>query len=130
MTPKKNPQVLVSSSPESGASGVSVDHGGLEVEKFLNFSTSKSDSYDRGGDVAMISSPEFSRSGVLVSSQGSGNRLLSPNVIVVDQRVKVEDEMAAVEIKNSNSVSKRKKEQHHNEGNTAKRETVCEREIK
>ena len=44
--------------------------------------------------------------------------------------MKVEDEMAAVEIKNSNSVSKRKKEQHHNEGNTAKRETVSEREIK
>jgi hypothetical protein len=113
-------QVSVSGSPESGASGVSVDRGGSEVEKFLNFSASESDSYDRGGDVARVSSPEFSGSGVSVSSQVSGNQPLSPNVIVVDQRVKVEDEMAAAAMKNSNSVSKRKKEQHHDEGNTPK----------
>ena len=58
-------QVSVSGSLESGASGVSVDRGGSEVEKFLNFSASESDSYDRGGDVARVSSPEFSGCGVV-----------------------------------------------------------------
>jgi hypothetical protein len=111
VTPKKNPQVSVSGFSESGASGVSIDRGGSEVEKFLNFSASESDSYDCDGDVARVSSPKFFGSGVSVSSQDSGNRPLSPNVIVVDQRVKVEDKMAAAAMKNSNSVSKRKKEQ-------------------
>jgi hypothetical protein len=62
--------------------------------------------------VARVSSPEFSECGVSVLSQGSGNRPLSPTVIMVYQRVKVEDEMAAAVMKNSNSISKRKKEQH------------------
>ena len=108
---QKIPQVSISGSSESGASGVSIDRSGSEVEKFLNFSASESDSYDRDGDVARVSSPKFFGSGVSVSSQDSGNRPLSPNVIVVDQRVKAEDKMEAAAMKNSNSISKRKKEQ-------------------
>jgi hypothetical protein len=41
---QKKPQVWVSGSPESSALGVSVDRGGSEAEKFLNFSASESDS--------------------------------------------------------------------------------------
>lgn len=111
-------------SQESGASGVSIDRG-TDVAKFLNFPASESDSDGRdyypqvssenSGDrdpnvvVGMsCHSPDSGGcdrefSGGSVSSQGSGYRPPSPdsgNVIVVDQKIKMEAETG----------SKRKKE--------------------
>ncbi|XP_041027760.1 bZIP transcription factor 17-like [Juglans microcarpa x Juglans regia] len=115
-------QLSNSSSQDSGASGISGDRGS-EVARFLNSSASESDrcglessprvfsdnfvlnvqSLDSGG-----CDHEFS--GGSVSSQGSGYRPPSPDVIVVDQKIKVEDDRGS-----KNCSSKRKKQQ--NEGN-------------
>ncbi|KAK7828587.1 bZIP transcription factor 17 [Quercus suber] len=106
----------------SGSSGVSTDHVGSDVSKFLNFSGSGSGSAESGsGDaparVLNFPSPESGGSesggGGSVSSQGSENGPRSPNVIVVDQMVKVEEETAS-----KNCVSKRKKD-HVEEGISA-----------
>ncbi|XP_030925917.1 bZIP transcription factor 17-like [Quercus lobata] len=102
----------------SGSSGVSTDHVASDVSKFLNFSGSgsaESDSGDAPATVLNFPSPESGGSessggGGSVSSQGSGNGPRSPNVIVVDQVIKVEEETAS-----KNCVSKRKKE-HVEEG--------------
>ena len=102
----------------SGSSGVSTDHVASDVSKFLNFSGSGSAESDSGDAVARVlnfPSPESGGSessggGGSVSSQGSGNGPRSPNVIVVDQVIKVEEETAS-----KNCVSKRKKE-HVEEG--------------
>ena len=101
----------------SGSSGVSTDHVGSDVSKFLNFPGSGSAKFDYGDDRARVlnfPSPESGGSesggGGSVSSQGSGNRPRSPNVIVVDQVIKVEEETAS-----KNCVAKRKKE-HVEEG--------------
>ncbi|KAG7962150.1 hypothetical protein I3843_09G051000 [Carya illinoinensis] len=125
-------QLLNSLSEESSASGVSCDRG-ADVGEFLNFPASESDSYGReycppvssdnsGNGEPIVAgalnspSPESGRcdrdssgGGGSVSSQGSGYRPPSPdssNVIVVDQKIKVEEGMGS-----KNCVSKRKKEQ-------------------
>lgn len=104
----------------SGSSGVSTDHVGSDVSKFLNFSGSgsaESGSGDAPARVLNFPSPESGGSesggGGSVSSQGSGNGPRSPNVIVVDQMIKVEEETAS-----KNCVSKRKKD-HVEEGISA-----------
>ncbi|KAG6638554.1 bZIP transcription factor 17-like [Carya illinoinensis] len=125
-------QLSNSSSQDSGASGISGDRGS-EVARFLNFSASKSDrcglessprvvsdnfgaensSVDRLLNVQSLDSGgcDHEFSGGSVSSQGSGYRPPSPDVIVVDQKIKVEEDDRG----SKNCSSKRKK--HQNEGN-------------
>ncbi|KAB1222978.1 TGACG-sequence-specific DNA-binding protein TGA-1B [Morella rubra] len=134
-------QVSNSSSQELDASGVSTDRA-LDVGHFLNFPTSESDSYGReysppvssedsgdpntnGARVSNFPSTDSGGSdrelsGGSVSSQGSGYRPSSPislNAIVLDQNVKMEEEMGS-----KRCVLKRKKEQ--DEGNTTESRTM------
>ncbi|CAK7340297.1 unnamed protein product [Dovyalis caffra] len=106
-------------SPESGGSGVCGDHGGLEVDEYLNHSPSEAGSCDSDGsdnrcsDLGPVSSHGSGNSGSGVLNAGSpesGTNANPSNFVVEQKLVKAETESAKNPKNAKTAVTKRKKE--------------------